>query len=143
MKPDPESDAQLFDLVHEMFGIGDWDRDLDAKAWHQVRMAETAKIKAIRARYNYSLEELAELARFVHGRGEHITKTWDLLRHYPSYRRQRAVNVRLRLNQDFEEILEIERGRPDGDEWVTRLLLSTGTGREDLLRKWHEERGEG
>lgn len=140
MKPDPETDAQLFDLVHELFGVGDWDRDLDAQPWHKVRMAEIAKVKAIRKRYNYSITELTELARFVHERQYRVTKTWDLLQHYPAYRRQRAVNARLRLDQEFEEILEVERGRLDGDEWVTRLLLSQGIGREELVRKWREER---
>src|SRR6478735_6520650 len=136
MKPDPETDAQLFDLVHELFGVGDWDPDLDTKAWFQIRGAEIAKVTAIRKRYNYSIQEMTALARFVHERQYRVTKTWDLLQHYPAYRRQRAVNARQRLDQEFEEILEIERGRLDGDEWVTRLLLSTGNGREELVRKW-------
>jgi hypothetical protein len=144
MKPEPTTDAQLFDLVHELFGIGDWDRDLDAKAWHQVRGAEIAKVKAIRKRYNYSIPELAELARFVHDRQYRVAKTWDMLSHYGEFRRvrarERADNERRRLDQDYELALETERGRLDGDEWVTRLLVSTGIGREEVLRKWHEER---
>ena len=144
MKPDPKTDAQLFDLVHELFGIGDWDRDLDAKAWHQVRGAEIAKIKALRKRYNYSVEELAELAKFAHDRQLRVSKAWDLIGYYNQFRRHRARAradiARQRLDQEFDEILEIERGRLDGDEWVTRLLLSTGIGREELLRKWREER---
>lgn len=140
MKPDPITDGQLFELVHELFGVGDWDRDLDAKAWHQVRGAEIAKIKAIRKRYNYSIAEMAALARYVHERQYRITKAWDLLKHYPAYRRARVADARSRMEQEFEEILAIERGRLDGDEWVTRLLVSTGIGREELVRKWREER---
>lgn len=141
MKPEPITDAQLFDVLAELFGIGDWDPDLDDMAYFRMRTTEIAKIKAIRRKRNYSITEFAALARYVHSRGHRIARTWDLLEYWPEFRRSQAANARLQSEAEFERALEIERARPDGQGWAERLLMSyPGPGRDAVMREWREER---
>lgn len=141
MKADPTTDAELFDLIHQSFGIGDYDADLpNVTPWHKVRVTEIAKIKAIRKKRNYSIAEMTMLVRYVHRRGYRITRTWDLLQYWYEARRDQVASARPAVEVEIDRALEIERARPDGQEWVDRFLLAQGSGREVALQRWRAER---
>ena len=139
----PKTDAELFDLIHKLFGVGDWDADLDGpqKPWHKVRMTEIGKIKAIRRKRHYSIEDFAYLAQFCYQQHRRITKTFDLLEHWPDALRARTLNARSRIDHEIQAALELEQQREDGREWVERFLLAQGAGRIAALNRWKQERG--
>lgn len=137
----PTNDAELFDLLHQLFGIGDWDADLDSKPWHKARIAEIGKIKQIRRKRRYSIEDFAYLAQFCYTHHRRITKTFDLLEHWPDALRERTRNARSRIDDEIQAALELEQQRPDGQEWVERFMLAQGAGRIAALTRWKHERG--
>ena len=138
----PKNDAELFDLIHTYFGVGDWDADLDGsvRPWHKVRMAEIAKLKAIRKKRRFTLPDFTMLVEFCHRQRLPVRTTFALLEHWPDAVRDRAANARSQLDVEVERALEIERHRPDGAEWVERFLRAQGGGRVALLQRWREER---
>lgn len=137
----PKTDADLFDLIHQLFGIGDWDADIDKQPWHKVRMTEIGKIKAIRRKRRFSVEDFAYLAQFCYRNRRRITKTFDLLEHWPDALRDRTLNARSRIDNEIQAALELEQQREDGQEWVERFLLAQGAGRIAALNRWRHERG--
>lgn len=139
---EPTSDAEVFDLLHGLFGIGDYAED-DPKPWHKMRMVEISKIKAIAKKRHLSYADFYMLATYCAGRGLPIARTWDLLQHYPAALRERSANARLRpdlVGQQIQAAIDLERMRPDGVEWVGRLSRAEGTGRASLLADWKRER---
>lgn len=138
----PKTDPELFDLIHLMFGIGDFDEALDSQRWFQFRTREIAKIKAIRRKRRLSIEDLTMLATYCHDRGMPIRGAFDLLEYWPAAVRHRTANARFQIDEDITQAIQVERERPDGGEWVDRLLRAQGQGREILLTRWRKLRGE-
>lgn len=141
MLSEPVTDADLFDLLHRYFGIGDYEWMLDEDPWHKVRMREVAKIKAIRRKRNLRVEDVALLADYCRRHRKRIGKAFDLLEWWPYAVRERTANERFRTDPELERALEIERARPDGTEWVDRLLRARGPGLRVALDRWTKERG--
>lgn len=135
---EPQTDAELFDFIHSLFGIGDFTED-DKKPWHRFRMTEIAKIKAIRKKRRISIDELAAVARYAGARGYVVTSTFDLLKHFPDAMRERRRNTKTPLVLAVEAAIELEREYGD-PEWVDRLDRSSGAGRIDLLQEWRSTR---
>lgn len=137
----PATDAQLYDYIHALFGVGDW-MDADGRPWHKARMVEIAKIKAIRKKRRFSIADLVMLADHCYRRRRPIRQTFDLLQWWPDAVRERTANARSQVDIEIERALEIERARPDGGEWVDRFLLAQGGGRQIVLNRWKQERQE-
>jgi hypothetical protein len=137
----PKTDPELFDLIHLMFGIGDFDEALDSQRWFQFRTREIAKIKAIRRKRRLSIEDLTMLATYCHDRSVPIKATFDLLEHWPAAVRHRAANERLQIDEEVSNAIQVERERADGGEWVDRFLRAQGAGRQILLNRWRKVRG--
>lgn len=137
----PTTDAEVFEMLHGLFGIGDYDED-DEKPWHKVRMVEIAKIKAIRTKRHWSFGEFAMVARYAHANGHRITKAWDLLQHHGPARLDEINNARLHREGRAQAAaaLELQVGLPDSDEWAGRLVRATGRARDDLLEEWESTR---
>lgn len=138
---EPSTDAALFDLIHARFGVGDWSDD-DERPWHKVRMTEISKINAIRNKRKLSISDLVLLVDYCHRHRRTICATFDLLQYWPDAVRERSANARSQLDLEIEQALELERQKPDGDEWVERFLLARGPGRQPLLDRWKAERQE-
>lgn len=136
---EPSTDAELYDLIHRLFGVGDWYEN-DATPWFKIRMTEIAKVKSIRKKRRLSISDVAMLADHCHRKRRRIRTTFDLLQYWPEAVRERSANERSQIERDIERALEIERQRPDGQEWVDRLLLAQGGGRQVLLNRWKTER---
>ena len=43
----PENEAELYDLLQEMFGIGTYDEVAGSEAWFRARMVEVMKLKGL------------------------------------------------------------------------------------------------
>ena len=73
LEAQPKNDAQLFDMLHSLFGIGDFDED--GVPWFRFRMTEIAKLKAIRKRRSITLADYAmhrEVLPAASGAGEGV-----------------------------------------------------------------------
>lgn len=133
----PTSDAEVFDMLHGLFGIGDYDQD-DDRPWHKFRMVEISKIKAIRVKRRWSFGDFGEVARYCSQHNLPIGKAWDLLPHLGAAILERQVNARLHREDAIQEAaaLELASGRPDSVEWAERLQLAVGHHREELYEEW-------
>lgn len=138
---EPSTPAEVFDMIHGLFGIGDYSED-DPDPWHRFRMVEISKIKAIQKKRRWTCAEFASAARYCHRHGITITKTWDLLPFHGQAAIEDIQNARLRKEAALQEAVALERsvGWDDSSEWANRLELSSGRGREELLEEWRETR---
>ena len=136
---DVKNDSELFDLIQKAFGIGDWSDD-DERPWHKFRVAEISKIKAIRKKRGYSIADMVMLTEFCRSRGKTIKNTFDMLEFWPAAVRARTASERFHDSEDLQAAIEIERSRPDGEEWLNRLLLADGPGKAYTLHRWQNER---
>lgn len=139
------NDAEVFDLCRRLLGVGNWDEDLDREPWHKARMREISKIKAMRTKRRMSPEDIALVVKYCASQRIPISKAYDLLEYWPQAVRWRTANERLQAGAEQrsrrERALEVERRRPDGGEWVGRLLRAhEGQGLEALLTEWTRER---
>lgn len=134
---DPRTDAEVFDMIHGAFGIGDYNPD-DPTPWHRFRMVEISKIKAIRLKRRWSFADFATTARYCKRHRHRIEKTWDLLQHYGAARLESIDTARAQRDVRVEAAVNAEREaqQPDWEAWVARLELSAGSGRVALLEEW-------
>jgi hypothetical protein len=137
----PTSDAEVFEMLHGLFGIGDYNED-DPIPWHKARMVEIAKIKAIRTKRRWSFGDFAMVAVYCYHQSIRITKAWDLLQHHGKARLAQVNSDRLRRESRAQDAaaLELQVGLPDSEEWAGRLSRATGRGREELLAEWESTR---
>lgn len=137
----PTTDAEVFDLIHGAFGIGDYDPD-DDRPWHKFRMVEISKIKAIRTKRRWTFDDFAMVARYCKSHRIRVLRAWDLLEHYSKARLEQRALARARPDERVEMAVAAERiaALPDSQEWISRLQLSAGKGREAVLEAWAEAR---
>lgn len=138
----PTTNAEVFEMLHGLFGIGDYADD-DPIPWHKMRMTEISKIGAISKKRRLAPEDFAMLARYAVHHGKRITKTWDLLQFYGPALRERAAEIRQRPDQSIEAAVEAERAIGDAltGQWVDRLYLARGDGQRAVLQEWAAARG--
>lgn len=137
----PTTDAEVFDMLHDMFGIGDYNED-DDRPWHKARMVEIAKIKAIRTKRRWSFGDFAMVARYCYTQSIPVRKAWDLLQHHGPARLAAVNNERLQREERVQEAvsLELRAGLADADDWAGRLARATGRGRDELFLEWESTR---
>lgn len=77
----PETAAQLFDLCHELFGIGgEFDADANpSPPWFKVRMNEIGKLNRILKARRVEVRSMGLAARYCHRHGITIKATGELL----------------------------------------------------------------
>jgi hypothetical protein len=137
----PTTDGEVFQMLHGLFGIGDYDED-DKRPWHKFQTVEVIKIKAIRTKRRWSFGEFADVARYCATRGIPVTKAWDLLQYHAPAMLERANNARRQREAVFQDAVDLElaAGLPDSQEWADRLGLAVGHYREELLEEWVKTR---
>lgn len=142
----PTSDAQLFDMLHSLFGIGNFDEQ--SEQWFRFRINETAKLRAIRGRRGISLADFAMTARYCRRQRLMISDSWQVCGHIADAKREaRRIGVP-ELSREVAEAIASERALPgpEADQWVERLLLARGPARREVIDQWKrtrnlEERG--
>jgi len=136
----PKSDAALFDMLHSLFGIGNFDED--AVQWFQFRMREIAKLKAIRKRRSITLADYAMTARYCQRHQEQVKESWQLCGFIADAKREARRIAVPELSQEIHAALEAERALPGPDSatWIERLLLTRGPFRRDVLDEWKQSR---
>lgn len=134
----PASDAELFDMLHSLFGIGDFDDSKDI-LWFRFRMNEIGKLKALRRKRRISLADMALTARYCRRIGEPIDAGWRLCGFIADAKREARRIAVPELTRDVAEAVALERSLPVPDEsWIQRLLLARGPHRADVLDEYRQ-----
>jgi hypothetical protein len=141
MMKEPKTDAQLFDMLHELFGIGNFDES-GSVPWFRFRITEIAKLKAIRKRRSITLADFAMTARYCQRHQEQVKESWQVCGFIADAKREARRIAVPELSQEIHTALEIERALPGPDSatWVERLLLTRGLFRREVLDEWKQSR---
>ena len=124
-----ETTAQLFDLCHELFGVGgNYDPDANpSPPWFKVRMNEIGKLNRILKARRIEVRHMALAARYCHRKGIPIKATGELVGHITDAIIDMRANENLRKSQDLYDRINnaaavaLERGNQDLAERVTRI----------------------
>lgn len=137
----PKTDGALFDMLHSLFGIGNFDES-GSVPWFRFRMTEIAKLKAIRKRRSITLADYAMTARYCHRHHEQVKESWQVCGFIADAKREARRIAVPELSQEIHAALEIERALPGPDSaaWVERLLLTRGLFRREVLAEWKQSR---
>lgn len=144
MTPAPtlQTEGQVFDVLHERFGVGDWQEGNDVP-WHEFKRKECIKIKAMRLKRNTSCAELITTVRYCGAHNLDIREHWQLYEHITAamrWDRDRQEMRRTRGTQlAIDQALELEMERDPNGPWVERLVRAVGPQRQEVYQQWLEE----
>lgn len=140
--PSQPGDAQLFDQLHTLFGIGDYNED-DGRPWFRFRMLEIGKLKAMRKKRGLTIADLMTAAEYCDRRDIKITAPWQLIGHLFEAKRERRQWEQKAFDREIDDAVVCERSLADHDQtWVDRLLLARGPYRKEVLEQWREHRNQ-
>lgn len=141
LEAQPKTDAQLWDMLHSLLGVGNFD-DSGSDPWFHFRMTEIAKLKAMRRKRRISLKELADVARYCVQHGERVDASWQLCGFMADAKREARRIAVPELSKQVSEALACERTSPgpDSPTWIERLLLTRGPFRREVLDEWLKNR---
>jgi hypothetical protein len=144
LEAQPKSDGELFDMLHSLFGIGNFD-DSGAVPWFRFRIAEIAKLKGIRKRRSITLADFAVTARYIQRHHEQVKESWQVCGFMADAKREARRIAVPALSLDISAALELERALPGPDSatWIERLLLTRGPFRREVLAEWKQSREQG
>jgi hypothetical protein len=139
LKGEPSNDIELFDMLHSLFGIGDWE---EGTPWWRHRANEIAKLRGIRKRRSITLADFALTARYCYRHKEKVTESWQLCGFIADAKREARRIAVPDLSRQVSEAIASERALPgpDSDTWIERLLLTRGPFRQEVLDQWRAER---
>lgn len=136
LEMEPKDDAALCDMLHGLFGIGDW-MDGDSKPWYRARGIEIAKIKAMRRKRGLRIPELVLTARYCYRLQIPIRAPWELVKHIQDARKEQVATAVSDLSAQVQAAIEWEQTQSEqGTDWVGRLLRAQGSYRRDVLEEW-------
>lgn len=136
----PTTDAELFDMLHGLFGLGDYVEG-DDKPYHRFRMVEISKIKSMRKKRALGLDQLAATARYLYRRGGHVRNAYGLIEHMGPALRERALARQMEVGESM--VAASAEARATGqDEWADRLLMAQGSYRQLVLEQWRTHQTE-
>lgn len=135
----PETPGELFDYLHEKFGIGDYDDQTAAKPYWKERGTQIAKLKAMMKRRRVDVETLVITADYAVRHKKPIHYYPQLFEQIAEAKREhRAMRHEQRRVDLHNKLWEAAREAWDAgeDEWGERLIRATGSDAERLLEEW-------
>lgn len=133
------TDAQVWDRLHEVFGIGDWDPETSPKTWAMYRVGEIGVMKRIRASRHVTTGELLQTVEYCRAKGIDIRHPSWLYKHLRDAAAWARAETAAEATRDIDELIaqaiEIEAAKPDSS-WLDRLIRAAGTYREEVYREW-------
>lgn len=132
--------AQLFDTLHEHFGIGAFDDVVRTEPpWWQERGRQIAKLKAMMRRRNVSEVQIAIAANYAASHCKPIKYFPQLFELIPEAMRahrvaEQAARKRAVRDQLSEAISESLRNGED--QWAQRLMRVADVDAERVLMEW-------
>ena len=141
----PESPAQLFDFLHERFGIGEYDDVAHADVpWWKARNTDIAKLKAMMRKRRVTEKQVAIAGWYATAQSRPIRYYAELFKLIPEAMREYRTAERLTLRKNARSGLEdavadaLARGE---SQWAERLLRADPSQATALLGEWEAFRG--
>jgi hypothetical protein len=141
----PETPSDLFDILHEWWGIGTYDDAVKNETpWYKIRQTEAGKIKRQMTKRKVAMRELFIAAMYCRAQGKIIRESWQLFEHIPdaliASRNARAVHSFKAIQE--QQISAVSQAiRYDQPEWAERLMRATGEVRiKETLEEWKQWR---
>jgi hypothetical protein len=133
-----ENDAQLWDHLQRLFGVGTWD-DGHEPFW-RYRTREAAKIKARRARLHVTVAELVIAADYCKAHRIDIRNAAWLYRHLADAKtwhnqQQRALTA-ASLDELIADAVAAETTADPDSPWIDRLIRAHGPHRQEVYDAW-------
>ena len=135
----PETEAELYDLLQEMFGIGTYDEAVGSQAWHRARMVEVMKIKGLCRRRRASVKQVAIAAWYAKQNRLPIRHSVRLFALIPEA--MRAYNAELRATEREAQERELNQAivtamRTGRQDWADRMMRASGKDVRGVLDEW-------
>lgn len=135
MKP-----SELYDLLHELFGIGDYD-DTGDRPWWQVRSVEIGKVGRMLKSRHCTTDEVAEAARYAQLQGIPITESWQVFQLVPdalkARRLARTEQDAAALRNDRSAAIQAALDLHD-TAWAERLMRTPDAHLDEVLQEWRD-----
>jgi hypothetical protein len=133
------TDAQLWDVLQERFGFGDWDETTSDIPYWKFRANGIGQLKAMKRKRKVSTRDLVVAADYAVIHHRPVIALWQLFGLVPEankWRRQQdeAVKTHL-LAREIEEAIE-EALDADEPEWAERLLRASRADAQTVLNEW-------
>lgn len=139
----PTTEAELFDYLHEKFGIGTYDELVpSSRQWWQERGTGIAKLKAMLKRRHQTIADVVIAADYAARHNKPIRyypQIFELIaeakRETAAERREgRRQSLRDEVRNAASEALELGR-----DEWAYRLLNVPEADAQAVLDAWKDD----
>lgn len=136
----PENEAELYDLLQEMFGIGTYDEVAGSEAWFRARMVEVMKLKGLCRRRRASVKQVAIAAWYAKANRLPIRHSVRLYALIPEA--MRAYSAELLASEREARERELNQAivtamRTGRQDWADRLLrASSGRDVRKVLDEW-------
>lgn len=149
----PSTDGQLWDYVHRLFGVGDWDEQASDVPFWKYRSKEVMKVAAKRKKLKVEVGDLANAADYCKAHRIDIRNVAWLYQYLPDSRRwmserERALSEAA-LDELIAEAVDLERElissheyveREGPEFWTDRLIRARGEHRREVYESWKEAR---
>lgn len=135
----PQSHAELYDQLQEMFGIGTYDDSLQREAWHRARMVEIMKLKGLCRRRRCTPKHVSIAAWYAKENRLPIQHSVRLFALIPDAMRayNTSVNASEREAEEREVNVAVNTAMRLGEqEWADRLLRASGSDVREVLDAW-------
>lgn len=132
----PESEAKLYDLLQEKFGLGDWGPD-STEPWYVARNRETSKLRSMMRRRRMTREDVAVAAWYAERQHLPIAALWQVLDLVTEAKK--AYRERDEPNADAREELlaaALQAHQAGEHDWAERLYAADPRQAADVLSAW-------
>ncbi len=134
----PKTDGALYDLLQELFGIGEYDEVTSEEPFWKFRRREVAKVVATRKKWDTAIADLYVAALYCKAHGHpvraaswlnrHIKPAWDWWKYDA---RHGAVD----FDDLYAKAIHAEANKPEST-WLSRLLRTAPGFREEVYKQW-------
>lgn len=131
----PKTPGELYDLLQEQFGIGDYDERTSDVPWYKARLTEIAKLKGMLKRRNATPRQMTIAAWYARERHLPIAASWQLFDLIPeamkAHRTATSVPAHDVIGSAIDEALKAGE-----TAWAERLARVTGEDAAVVLQEW-------
>ena len=138
----PDNASQLYDLLQEMFGLGDWDELTTSRTpWWKARLLEVGKLKRQMAKQKVTIDQLTRAAWYARRWSIPVRGVWTLVDLIPDADAEYTKVLREVEREDLERqrTWAILAARHIGEEyWEAALLRASYAELPDTLARWSD-----
>jgi len=133
------TDGQVWNRLHEVFGVGDYDPETSTKTWTMWRVGEVGALKRLRESRKVTTQELMDAIEYCRAKGIDVRHSSWLYKHIGDAtkwaRAERATEAVRDVEALIAQAVAIEAEKPDS-VWLDRLIRAAGGARAEVYREW-------